>query len=74
VLNDSTIKHPEWAKKEKIKYFAGYPLVYDGKLIGVVAMFSQKKPSPADFELLEIFGDHKSKELGRYLDTLGELL
>jgi GAF domain-containing protein len=74
VLNYSRVKHPEWAKKEKIKYFAGYPLVYDGKLIGVLALFSQKKLSPADFELLEIFGDHISKELGRYLDTIGELL
>jgi DNA-binding Lrp family transcriptional regulator len=73
VINDSRVKHPEWAKKEKIKSFAGYPLVYDGKPIGVLAMFSQKKLSPADFELLEIFADHISKELGRYLDTIGEL-
>jgi GAF domain-containing protein len=57
VLNDSRVKHPEWAKKEKMKSLAGYPLVYDGKLIGVLATFSQKKLSPADFEILEIFGD-----------------
>ena len=50
VINDSRVKHPEWAKKEKIKSFAGYPLVYDGKPIGVLAMFSQKKLSPANFD------------------------
>jgi hypothetical protein len=61
-------------KKREDKIFRRVPLVYDGKLIGVLAMFSQEKLSPADFELLEIFGDHISKELGRYLDTIGELL
>jgi GAF domain len=50
-------------KKREDKIFRRIPLVYEGKLIGVLAMFSQKKLSPADFELLEIFGDHISKEL-----------
>jgi hypothetical protein len=43
--------------KKREDIFGRIPLVYDGKLIGVLATFSQKKLSPADFELLEIFGD-----------------
>jgi len=63
VVSDSRIKYPDWAAKEKVKSFAGYPLAHKGKIIGVVAMFSEKKLSPAEFELLGVFCDYISKEL-----------
>jgi hypothetical protein len=40
----------EWAKKEKLKSFAGYPLIYNRNAIGVLAMFSEKKLHLVDFE------------------------
>src|SRR5215475_8908829 len=52
VVHDPRIKHPEWAKKEKIRSFGGYPLIYKGEVSGVLAMFSEKRLSPADFEVL----------------------
>ena len=51
VVNDPRIKIHDWAKKEKLKSFVGYPLSYKGKAIAVVAMFSKKKMNHLDFEL-----------------------
>jgi hypothetical protein len=51
------------AKKERLKSFAGYPLLSKGQAIGVLGMFSEKKLSPADFEILGVFCDQVSKEL-----------
>jgi DNA-binding Lrp family transcriptional regulator len=63
VVHDPRIKYPEWAKKENLRSFAGYPLTYKNTLVGVLALFSEKRFSPSDFELLEIFCRQLSKEL-----------
>ena len=55
VQNDPRIRHQDWAKKEKLESFAGYPIMYRNSSIGVLAIFSEKYLSPADFELLGIF-------------------
>ena len=70
VVNDPRIRYPEWAKKENLKSFAGYLLIYNGESVGVLAMFSEKKLRPSDFELLGIFCDHISKELSVFFDAL----
>ncbi|MGB7558659.1 MAG: GAF domain-containing protein [Nitrososphaeraceae archaeon] len=69
VINDPRIRHHEWAKKEKLKSFAGYPLVSKGQSIGVLGMFSEKKLSPADFEILGVFCDQVSKELTSFFSA-----
>jgi DNA-binding Lrp family transcriptional regulator len=73
VINDPRIKSPEWAKREKLRSFAGYPLLHKGQIIGVVGMFSEKKLSPVQFEMLGIFCDHISKEITMLYD-IGEFL
>jgi DNA-binding Lrp family transcriptional regulator len=73
VVNDPRIKYPDWAKKEKLRSYGGYPLIYKGEAIGVLAMFSEKRLSPADFEILGVFCDHLSKELAA-LFTAAEFL
>jgi diguanylate cyclase (GGDEF)-like protein len=40
VLNDPRISDPEWAKREGVVAFAGHPLIVEGKLVGVMAMFA----------------------------------
>ena len=70
VVNDPRIKYPAWAKKENLKSFAGYPLIYKGESIGVLGMFSEKRLHPADFEILGIFCDQLSKELAGLFDAL----
>jgi DNA-binding Lrp family transcriptional regulator len=69
VVNDTRIRHPEWAKKEKLKSFAGYPLMSRGQPIGVLGMFSEKKLSPADFEILGVFCDQVSNELASFFSA-----
>ncbi len=69
VVNDSRIRYPEWAKKEKLKSFAGYPLMSKGQPIGVLGMFSEKKLSPADFEILGVFCEQVSKELSSFFSA-----
>ncbi len=43
VMDDPQISDHEWAKKEGLVAFAGYPLVVGEKLVGVVGMFARKK-------------------------------
>jgi len=69
VVNDPRIKHHEWAKKEKLKSFAAYPLVYKNKSVAVLAMFSKKKLTHVDFEILGIFCDQLSKELAGFFEA-----
>jgi DNA-binding Lrp family transcriptional regulator len=68
VANDPRIKYPDWAKKEKMQSFAGYPLLYKGQIIGVLAMFSERKLSLMQFEMLGVFCTHISKELSMLFD------
>lgn len=69
VVNDPRIRHQEWAKKEKFKSFAAYPLIYKGKAIAVIAMFSRKKLNHVDFEVLGIFSEQLSKELAGFFEA-----
>ena len=69
VINDPRVKHRDWAKKEKLKSFAAYPLMYKGKSIAVLAMFSKKKLTHVDFEILGIFCDQISKELTGFFEA-----
>ena len=47
----------------------GYPLFYKGEAIAVLGMFSEKKLSPADFEILGVFSDELAKELSSLFDA-----
>lgn len=69
VVNDPRIKYHDWAKKEKLKSFAAYPLVYKKKSVACLAMFSKKKFTHVDFEILGIFCDQLSKELAGFFET-----
>ena len=42
VQNDSRIDDKDWATNEKMISFAGYPLVVEDRIVGVMGMFSQK--------------------------------
>ncbi|MBD0372828.1 MAG: PAS domain S-box protein [Pyrinomonadaceae bacterium] len=41
VVGDPRVGDQEWAKRERMVSFAGYPLIVDGQLIGVMAMFAR---------------------------------
>ena len=69
ISHDPRVKYHEWAKKEKLQSFAAYPLTYKGKSIAVLALFSKKKLSHIDFEILGIFCDQLSKELTGFFEA-----
>ena len=69
VASDPRIKHHDWATKQKLKSFAAYPLIYRGNSVAVLAMFSKKKLSHLDFELLGVFCAQLSKELAGFFET-----
>jgi DNA-binding Lrp family transcriptional regulator len=74
VVNDKRIRYPEWAKKEKLQSFAGYPLTIKGNVIGVLAMFSTRRMQAADFEILGVFSDQISKELEELFSAVDFLI
>jgi PAS domain S-box-containing protein len=57
VLNDTEISDPEWARTEKMIAFAGYPLILEGDLLGVMAMFSRKTLSQGVLDELATTAD-----------------
>ena len=40
--NPQWIAHPEWAKKEGIRSFHGQPIIYQGEILGVLALFERE--------------------------------
>ncbi len=47
VMNDSRVSDRNWARREGIVAFAGYPLVVEDRLMGVLGMFA-RQPMPAE--------------------------
>jgi PAS domain S-box-containing protein len=42
VTTDPEVSNPEWAQREGMISFAGYPLIMEGRVLGVVAFFARK--------------------------------
>ncbi|HEX8552351.1 MAG TPA: PAS domain S-box protein [Abditibacteriaceae bacterium] len=46
IIDDERIKDPQWARREGLVAFAGFPLLVEDRLVGVMAMFA-RQPFPA---------------------------
>jgi PAS domain S-box-containing protein len=57
-LENSWIVRPEWAKREAIRSFAGYPLIFRDNLLGVIAIFSRESLEDQEFAWLGLFANH----------------
>jgi DNA-binding Lrp family transcriptional regulator len=42
VVNDPRTEHLEWARKQNLRSFAGYPVIHKNQLIGVITLYSEK--------------------------------
>jgi PAS domain S-box-containing protein len=51
------IVRPEWAKREEIRSFAGHPLIFRDKLLGVIAVFSRQPFGQQQFTWLGLFAN-----------------
>jgi PAS domain S-box-containing protein len=52
VQNDPRVSDRDWAQQEKMIAFAGYPLILEDRLVGVMGMFSQNPLSESTVEAL----------------------
>jgi PAS domain S-box-containing protein len=57
VVGDSRVSDREWAKREGMVAFAGYPLVVEERLVGVMAMFARSPFSDSDLVVLGSVAD-----------------
>jgi formate hydrogenlyase transcriptional activator len=55
LLEDNRIQNVSWARKNGLKTFAGYPLIFRGSLLGVMGMFSRQPLDRRELELLSLF-------------------
>src|SRR5215475_12803487 len=51
------VVRPEWAKREEICSFAGHPLIFRDKLLGVIAVFSRHHLGQQEFVWLGLFAN-----------------
>lgn len=52
VVGDPRVHDQEWARRERIVSFAGYPLVVEDQVVGVMAMFARHKLDQATFDAM----------------------
>ena len=58
VLGDPRVPEQVWAQEKGLTAFAGYPLVVDDRLVGVMAMFSRHKLSERTLEAMASVARH----------------
>jgi transcriptional regulator with GAF, ATPase, and Fis domain len=57
------IAQKEWAKNEGIKSFAGYPLVFRGEVLGVLAVFARAELTSSLLYALQVISNHAASAL-----------
>ena len=65
VMNDPEISDKNWARENGIVAFAGYPLMVEDRLVGVLAMFSHRPLEPDTLEILESVAEIISQAIER---------
>ena len=53
VLQDDWVSNKEWAQREGMVAFAGYPLIVEGQVVGVMAVFSHHELTTETLQTLE---------------------
>ena len=57
VIDDPMVSDKDWARREGMVSFAGYPLLVDRQLLGVLVMFDRKQFTEKTFEILKSVAD-----------------
>lgn len=65
VQNDSRIEDKDWARREGMVSFAGYPLVVEDRVVGVMGLFSGKPLPENAAETLAFVADAIAQSIGR---------
>jgi PAS domain S-box-containing protein len=74
VQTDERVSDKDWARREGMISFAGYPLLVEGRTVGVIAMFARKSLEADTIEALESVAPiiAQGVERKRTQDTLRE--
>ncbi len=75
VIGDHRVSDQEWAKREGMVAFAGYPLLNDQEVFGVMAVFAKHPLTAVTLDILKIVGDRITTTIERqkFLQTHQEL-
>jgi len=58
VAHNPLISDPDWAEREGMFAFAGYPLLVEDRLVGVMAMFARNRLSDTTFAAMASIANH----------------
>jgi PAS domain S-box-containing protein len=65
VQNDPRVSDHNWARAEKMQSFAGYPLVVEERVVGVMGMFSRQALTESTLETLAFIADGIAQGIDR---------
>ncbi|MDB5390582.1 MAG: Blue-light-activated protein [Planctomycetaceae bacterium] len=65
VVHDPRITDPEWARREGLTAFLGFPLTLEDKVVGVLGMFARKPFSDVVFEAMAPLANQIALGIGR---------
>jgi PAS domain S-box-containing protein len=65
VQTDPRVSDKEWAKKEELIAFAGYPLIVEDRLVGVMALFARQRLADDTLDALASVADIISQGIER---------
>ena len=66
VLNDPQISDPQWAKETGMVAFAGYPLTFEKKLLGVIAVFARHPLTEATLLAMDSIANNIALGIDRF--------
>lgn len=66
VIGDPEVSHPEWAEREGMVAFAGYPLLVAGECTGVLGIFARHELGASALDLLGTVADMVALADARY--------
>jgi two-component system cell cycle sensor histidine kinase/response regulator CckA len=66
VVGDPEVSEQEWARREGMVAFAGHPLIVDGRVVGVMALFARHTISDDVIAALASVADHVAVGIERH--------
>ena len=66
VIGDPEVGDQEWARREAMVAFAGHPLIVEGRVVGVMALFARHALSDAVISALASVADHIALGIERH--------
>ena len=66
VIGDPQVRDQDWARREGMVAFAGHPLIVDGRIVGVMALFAGHALSDAVISAMASVADHLALGIERH--------